>query len=161
MVARLIHEQSRRKDMPFISLNCATLNPDEFDRELFGEEQSSTSSLKFGLLERANGGTLLLDEVADMPLATQGKLCECCRKCLTRVGGRNSVKVDVRILSASQQDLSKEIQEGRFREDLFYHLSVVPISIPSLRIAAQILGCWRSCFWIISLPQWANPPSVG
>lgn len=134
MVARLIHEQSRRKDGPFVVLNCATLNPDEFEAELFGQEQSSSYSLKFGLLERANMGTLLLDEVADMPLAVQGKFVRVLQEnAFTRVNGRNSIKVDVRVLSTSNKDLAAEIAEGRFREDLFYRLSVVPISIPSLK----------------------------
>ena len=154
MVARLIHDQSRRQDMPFVSVNCATLDPEDFDRELFGEEQSATSGLKFGLLERANGGTLLLDEVADMPLATQGKFVRVLQEsAFTRVGGRNSVKVDVRILSASNQDLSKEIAEGRFREDLFYRLSVVPISIPSLKDRRADIGTLAQVFLDSFLPR--------
>lgn len=134
MIARLIHDQSRRKDGPFVVLNCATLDPETFEAELFGEEQSGSTGLKFGLLERANSGTLLLDEVADMPLATQGKFVRVLQEnAFTRVGGRNSIKVDVRVLSATNKDLAKEIAEGKFREDLFYRLSVVPISIPSLK----------------------------
>lgn len=134
MVARLLHERSRRKDSPFVTLNCATLDQESFERELFGEEQGGSAGLRFGLLERANGGTLLLDEVADMPLATQGKFVRVLQEnAITRVGGRNSVKVDVRVLSATNRDLAKEIAEGAFREDLFYRLSVVPISVPSLR----------------------------
>ena len=147
MIARLIHDQSRRKDSPFVVLNCATLDADEFEKELFGEEQTSISSLKFGLLERANGGTLLIDEVADMPFSVQGKFVRVLQEnAFTRVGGRNSVKVDVRVLSASNRDLSKEIAEARFREDLFYRLSVVPISIPSLKDRRADIGILAQLF---------------
>ena len=133
-VARLVHEQSRRREHPFIALNCANLNPEAFESELFGEEQGSSAGLKFGVLERANGGTLLLDEVADMPLAAQGKFVRVLQEsAFTRVGGRNPIKVDVRVVSTSNRDLAKEIAAGTFREDLFYRLSVVPISVPSLK----------------------------
>lgn len=147
MVARLIHEQSRRKDSPFVVLNCATLDPESFESELFGEEPGGSAGLKFGLLERANNGTLLLDEVADMPLATQGKFVRVLQEnAFTRVGGRNSVKVDVRVLSATNKDLSKEIADGNFREDLFYRLSVVPISVPSLKDRRADVGALAQLF---------------
>ena len=134
MAAQMIHRLSRRRDLPFVVLNCATLDFDVFEAELFGQEQSGSSALKFGLLERANGGTLLLDEIADMPLATQGKFVRVLQEnAFTRVGGRNNVKIDVRVLSATNRDLAKEIADGKFREDLFYRLSVVPISVPSLK----------------------------
>ena len=133
-VARLIHEQSHRREHPFISLNCANLNPDVFEQELFGEEQGASTGLKFGVLERANGGTLLLDEIADMPIAAQGKFVRVLQEsAFTRVGGRVPVKIDVRVISTTNRDLAKEITVGAFREDLFYRLSVVPISVPSLK----------------------------
>ena len=141
MTARLIHEYSRRKDSPFVVLNCATLDSETFESELFGEDQMGNSSLKFGLLERANGGTLLLDEVADMPLAIQGKFVRVLQEnAFTRVGGRHSIKIDVRVLSTTNQDLAKEIADGHFREDLFYRLSVVPISVPSLKDRRADIG---------------------
>ncbi len=133
-VARLVHEQSRRREHPFIALNCANLSAEAFESELFGEEHGRSAGLKFGVLERANGGTLLLDEVVDMPLAAQGKFVRVLQEsAFTRVGGRTPIKVDVRVVSTSNRDLAKEIAAGTFREDLFYRLSVVPISIPSLK----------------------------
>ena len=122
-----------------MSLNCATLDAEDFDRELFGEEQGGTNGLKFGLLERANGGTLLLDEVADMPLATQGKFVRVLQEsAFTRVGGRNSVKVDVRILSASNRDLAKEIPEGPSVKICSIACLWCPFLCPALKTAAQI-----------------------
>jgi two-component system nitrogen regulation response regulator NtrX len=137
VVARMIHARSRRADGPFVSLNCAILNPMRFEEELFGLEagaDSTTNPRRAGVLERAHGGTLLLDEVSDMPLETQGKIVRALQdQTFERLGGNSRVKVDVRVLATSNRDLQAEIGAGRFREDLFYRLSVVPLRVPALR----------------------------
>jgi len=137
VVARLIHARSRRADGPFVALNCATLNPARFEEELFGVEPGPdphAAPRRAGVLERAHGGTLLLDEVADMPLETQGKIVRALQEQgFVRVGGSTPVKVDVRVLATTNRDLSAEIGAGRFREDLFYRLAVVPLRVPPLR----------------------------
>jgi two-component system nitrogen regulation response regulator NtrX len=137
VVARMIHARSRRADGPFVALNCATLNPSRFEEELFGVEPGPDPHVaprRAGVLERAHGGTLLLDEVADMPLETQGKIVRALQEqAFARVGGSTPVKVDVRVLATTNRDLSAEIAAGRFREDLFYRLAVVPLRVPALR----------------------------
>jgi two-component system nitrogen regulation response regulator NtrX len=118
-------------------LNCATLNPARLEDELFGVEAGvdpMTSPRRAGTLEYAHGGTLLLDEVADMPLETQGKIVRVLQdQAFERVGGATRVKVDVRVIATTNRDLAAEIQAGRFREDLYYRLNVVPLRIPALR----------------------------
>jgi two-component system, NtrC family, nitrogen regulation response regulator NtrX len=137
VAARMIHARSRRADGPFVVLNCATLNPGRFEEELFGVEPASESAgtvRRAGVLERAHGGTLLLDEAADMPLETQGKIVRALQEQgFERVGGATRVKVDVRVLATTNRDLQAEIAAGRFREDLYYRLAVVPLRIPALR----------------------------
>ncbi|MDB5375467.1 MAG: sigma-54-dependent Fis family transcriptional regulator, partial [Belnapia sp.] len=137
VAARMIHARSRRADGPFVALNCATLNPARFEEELFGLE-AGTDALaaprRAGVLERAHGGTLLLDEVADMPLETQGKIVRALQEQgFERIGGATRVKVDVRVIATTNRDLQAEIAAGRFREDLYYRLAVVPLRIPALR----------------------------
>ncbi len=137
VVARMIHARSRRAEGPFVSLNCAILNPSRFEEELFGVEagtDSATQPRRAGVLERAHGGTLLLDEVSDMPLETQGKIVRALQdQTFERLGGSARVKVDVRVIATSNRDLPAEIAAGRFREDLYYRLAVVPLRVPSLR----------------------------
>ena len=134
VVARMIHARSRRADGPFVALNCATLNPSRFEEELFGTEGSEAGGRRAGVLERAHGGTLLLDEVSDMPLETQGKIVRALQEqAFERVGGSGRVRVDVRVLSATNKDLQAEIAAGRFREDLYYRLAVVPLRAPALK----------------------------
>ena len=136
VAARMIHARSRRAEGPFVALNCATLAPGRFEEELFGLEGNVDGSVKrrTGLLERAHGGTLLLDEVADMPLETQGKIVRALQdQTFERIGGASRVKVDVRVLATTNRELQSEIGGGRFREDLFYRLAVVPLRLPSLR----------------------------
>ncbi|TDH59666.1 sigma-54-dependent Fis family transcriptional regulator [Dankookia rubra] len=137
VAARMIHARSRRNDGPFVALNCATLNPARFEEELFGLEAGNDPAAqprRAGVLERAHGGTLLLDEVADMPLETQGKIVRALQEQgFERVGGAVRVKVDVRVIATTNRDLQAEIAAGRFREDLYYRLAVVPLKIPSLR----------------------------
>ena len=145
VAARMIHARSRRADGPFIALNCATLAPGRFEEELFGLESNAEAvggsqsvgqgfGRRTGVLERAHGGTLLLDEVADMPIETQGKIVRALQdQTFERIGGSTRVKVDVRVLATTNRDLQAEIAAGRFREDLYYRLAVVPLRIPSLR----------------------------
>ncbi|MCO6416239.1 sigma-54 dependent transcriptional regulator [Siccirubricoccus sp. KC 17139] len=137
VAARMIHARSRRADGPFVALNCATLNPARFEEELFGVEAGPDPLAlprRAGVLERAHGGTLLLDEVADMPLETQGKIVRALQEQgFERIGGATRVKVDVRVLATTNRDLQAEIAAGRFREDLYYRLAVVPLKIPALR----------------------------
>jgi two-component system nitrogen regulation response regulator NtrX len=137
VVARMIHARSRRADGPFVMLNCATLHPGRFEEELFGIEAGGdpqASPRRAGVLERAHGGTLLLDEVADMPLETQGKIVRALQdQTFERIGGSARVKVDVRVLATTNRDLQAEIGLGRFREDFYYRLAVVPLRVPSLK----------------------------
>ncbi len=133
VVARALHAQSRRASGPFVGVNCAIMHPDRIETELFGSDDGE-GGRRVGLFEQAHGGTLLLDEVADMPLATQGKIVRALQEqTFERVGGRSRVEVDVRVIASSNRDLATEMAEGRFREDLYYRLNVVPIRIPSLR----------------------------
>lgn len=137
VAARMVHARSRRADGPFVALNCATLNPARFEEELFGMEAGADAQVqprRAGMLERAHGGTLLLDEVSDMPLETQGKIVRALQdQTFERLGGSTRVKVDVRVLATTNRDLQAEIAAGRFREDLYYRLAVVPIRMPSLK----------------------------
>ncbi|WP_439580662.1 nitrogen assimilation response regulator NtrX [Elioraea sp.] len=137
VVARMIHARSRRSEGPFMVLNCATLNPGRLEDELFGVEAGldpMAQPRRAGTLEHAHGGTLLLDEVADMPLETQGKIVRVLQdQSFERIGGATRVKVDVRVIATTNRDLAAEIAAGRFREDLFYRLNVVPLRVPSLR----------------------------
>jgi two-component system nitrogen regulation response regulator NtrX len=134
VVARLIHARSRRAQEPFVVMNCASMRPERVEIELFGQEGDGGLGTRAGLFEQAHGGTLLLDEVADMPLETQGKIVRALQEQnFERVGGRSRVSVDVRVMSTSSRDLQAEIAAGRFREDLFYRLNVVQIRVPPLR----------------------------
>lgn len=144
VVARLIHTQSTRQDGPFVILNAATLAPDRLEIQLFGVEDGRMSSVKGarrGLLEQAHGGTLFLDEIADMPLETQGKILRVLvDQSFQRVGGNEKIKVDVRIISSSSQDLREAMASGRLREDLYHRLGVVPISVPALKERPEDIG---------------------
>lgn len=134
VVARLLHARSKRAAGPFVVVNCATMHPDRLEQELFGSDAESDGPRKIGVFEQAHGGTLLLDEVADMPLETQGKIVRVLQEqTFERVGGRTKVEVDVRVVASTNRDLVTEMQGGRFREDLYYRLNVVPIRVPPLR----------------------------
>ncbi len=137
-VARMIHAKSRRAEGPFVALNCAILAPERFEAEIFGMEAGADAHAtprRVGVLERAHGGTLLLDEISDMPLETQSKIARVLQdQSFERVGGSGQrVKVDVRVLASTVRDLTVEITAGRFREDLYYRLAVVPLRVPPLR----------------------------
>ena len=132
VAARTIHQWSARANGPFIVVSAAMMTPDRVEEELFGVDSEDVS--RPGLLEQAHGGTLFLDEIADMPVTTQAKILRVLTdQSYHRVGGQRPVKVDVRVLSATSRDLAQEIAEGRFREDLYYRLNVVPVRLPPLR----------------------------
>ncbi|HUI34851.1 MAG TPA: sigma-54 dependent transcriptional regulator [Stellaceae bacterium] len=135
VVGRLLHAHSRRSGGPFIAVNCATMRPERLELELFGSETAIDGApRKIGTFERAHGGTLFLDEIADMPLETQGKIVRVLQEqTFERVGGSQRVEVDVRVVASTNRDLAAEIAGGRFREDLYYRLNVVPIRVPALR----------------------------
>lgn len=135
VVARLIHSRSRRAQGPFVIANCATMRPENFELELFGTELGTNGGpRKVGLFEQAHGGTLYLDEVSDMPLETQGKIVRLLHdQSFERIGGTRPVQVDVRVVASTTRDLTAEIEARRFREDLYYRLNVVPVSVPPLR----------------------------
>jgi two-component system, NtrC family, nitrogen regulation response regulator NtrX len=133
LTARLIHAQSVRADGPFVVLNAPTITPENMESELFGVEATAERPRRVGALEEAHGGTLYLDEVADMPLETQAKILRVLvDQNFQRVGGSARVHVDVRIISSTSRDLAQAITDEQFREDLFHRLSVVPIRVPSL-----------------------------
>jgi len=136
LVARQIHEKSQRAAYPFIEVNCAAIPGELIESELFGHEKGSfTSAIKDrkGKFELADGGTLFLDEIGDMSLSAQAKVLRALQENrITRVGGDKDIKVNVRIVAATNKDLKKEIDRGHFREDLYHRLSVIPIHVPSL-----------------------------
>jgi len=132
VAARLLHAWSNRADKPFVIVNSARITAERFEPELFGEEQDGRL-MRAGLLEMADEGTLYLDEVADMPLSTQARILRVLtEQSFVRVGGTRQIGVDVRVVSSTARDLAREMEEKRFREDLFYRLNVVPVAIPSL-----------------------------
>jgi len=137
LVARSIHRQSRRAGKPFIEVNCAAIPEDLIESELFGHERGAftgATAKKRGKFDLANEGTIFLDEVADMSLKAQAKILRILQeKKFERVGGTKLIPTDVRVLAATNKDLEKEMEEGRFRQDLFYRLNVIPLKISPLR----------------------------
>lgn len=141
LIAFEIHKRSERRNLPFIKINCAAIPATLIESELFGYERGAFTgavSSKPGRFELADGGTLFLDEVADMPLEMQVKLLRVLQEQeFVRVGGVNTIRVDVRIVTATNKDIGAEVKAGRFREDLFYRLNVVPLRLPPLRERRQ------------------------
>ncbi|MBP8023507.1 MAG: sigma-54-dependent Fis family transcriptional regulator [Paludibacter sp.] len=136
VVARLLYEQSTRINAPFVEVNCAAIPSELIESELFGHEKGAfTSAIKqrIGKFEQADNGTIFLDEIGDMSLSAQTKVLRVLQESeLTRVGSDKSIKVNVRVLAATNKNLKKEIEAGNFREDLFHRLNVIPIHVPSL-----------------------------
>lgn len=136
LVARWLHEKSNRSSGPLIEVNCAAIPSELIESELFGHEKGSFTSAiaqRKGKFEMAEGGTLFLDEIGDMSLSAQAKVLRALQESkITRVGGDKEIKVNVRVVAATNKDLKKEIEKGNFREDLFHRLSVIPIHVPSL-----------------------------
>ena len=137
LVARAIHTLSTRRDAPFVEVNCAAIPEELIESELFGHERGAFTGAVArhrGKFEAANGGTIFLDEIGDMSLKTQAKVLRVLEEqAFERVGGKETLHVDVRVLAASNQDLKEQIAQGRFREDLYYRLAVIPIEVPPLR----------------------------
>lgn len=137
VLARKIHQFSKRASLPFIAVNCAAVAETLMEAEFFGHERGAFTGAhlqRLGRFERASGGTLLLDEVTEIPLHLQPKLLRVIQEQeLERVGGSRIVKVDVRLIATSNQDVKEAVREKKFREDLFYRLNVVPLHLPPLR----------------------------
>src|SRR5690606_39190536 len=137
LVARALHRLSTRADGPFVEVNCAAIPAELIESELFGHVKGSFTGAhadRAGKFEQANDGTLFLDEVGDMSLAAQAKVLRALQEgVVTRVGGERPLRVDVRVIAATNKDLEREIEAGRFREDLYFRLNVVPIHVPPLR----------------------------
>jgi DNA-binding NtrC family response regulator len=137
LIARAIHMASNRSISPIVEVNCAAIPSELIESELFGHEKGSfTSAIKqrIGKFEQADNGTLFLDEIGDMSLSAQAKVLRALQENkITRVGGEKEIKVNVRILAATNKDLKKEIEEGRFREDLYHRINVIPMHVPSLK----------------------------
>ena len=142
--ARFIHEQSNRSSGPFVALNCAALPENLLESELFGHEKGAFTGAavaKKGKFEQADGGTLLLDEISEIPLHLQAKLLRVLQEEeVDRLGGRGPVKIDVHVLAASNRDLEQEVEEGRFRRDLYYRINVIPLRLPPLRERKNDIG---------------------
>ena len=137
VISRYVHEKSKRSGGPFIAVNCAAIPENLLESELFGHEKGSftgATGRRIGKFEEANGGTLLLDEVTEMPIQLQAKLLRAIQeKEVTRIGSNDVVKIDTRILATSNRNLEKSVQNGEFREDLYFRLNVVMIELPALR----------------------------
>jgi DNA-binding NtrC family response regulator len=137
LIARAIHYNSPRKDKPFIAINCAAIPETLIESELFGYEPGAftgANTRKIGIIEAADKGTLFLDEIAELPPLTQSKLLRVLQeKEVRRIGGKDAIKVDLRIIAATNKNLSKEVEQNRFREDLYYRLKVITVEIPPLR----------------------------
>ena len=160
VVARLIHQKSKRASHPFAILNASTISPERVEDELFGREDTNVhqGDGKTGIMEKVNGGTLFLDEVAEMSLSAQGKILRILQEGgFERPGSNKRVDIDVRIISSTNKNLHVEISEGRFREDLYYRLNVVPIKMPSLKerksdIAAIVNYFMERCSESLGVP---------
>ncbi len=162
LVARAIHAHSRRKSRPIVAINCTSLNEHLLDDELFGHEPGAftdAAKLRKGRFEYADGGTLFLDEIGDMPAPLQAKLLRVLEtKEVSRIGSSESIKVDVRIVSATHCDLESAIDAGKFREDLFYRLNGVTIHVPPLRERGEDLRLLAEHFLIKAATEAGHPP---
>jgi DNA-binding NtrC family response regulator len=161
LVARNIHSLSARRENPFVDINCASIPENIFESELFGYEAGAftdAKSTKRGLLEIADGGTLFLDEVAEMPLPSQAKLLRVIEtKTFRRVGGTREIKVDIRVIAATNKIILKSLKDGTFREDLYYRLSVMPLALPPLRERSEDIPMLAN-FFISEISRSMNKP---
>ena len=141
LIARLVHLLSERRDAPFVEVNCATIPENLFESELFGHEKGAftgASSKRTGIFEAADGGSIFLDEIGELPLQLQPKLLRALQeKKISRVGSNQDIEIDVRVIAATNRDLRQMVEEGRFREDLFFRLNVFEITIPPLRMRRE------------------------
>ena len=149
LAARTIHGLSTRANAPFVVINAAAITPEHMEVELFGVESGNgTTNRKVGALEEAHGGTLFIDEIADMPRETQNKILRVLvDQTFQRVGGSTKVTVDVRIVSSTSRNIEADIAAGKFREDLYHRLSVVPIRVPALPSGARTFRNWSNISW--------------
>jgi two-component system nitrogen regulation response regulator NtrX len=162
LVARTIHHSSRRKNGPFVEVNCAAIPEELIESELFGHVRGAFTgavSDKPGRFEQANGGTIFLDEIADMSLKTQAKVLRVLQEqVMERVGGTQRIRVDVRVLAATNKDLPAEIKAGRFREDLYFRLNVIPIFVPPLRSRPQDIPLLADHFMAVVSAEYGRRP---
>ena len=162
LVARAIHQGSRRKDQPFVAINCAAIPEELIESELFGHEKGSftgATQMKRGKFDQANGGTLFLDEIGDMSLKTQAKVLRILQEQkFERVGGNQTIEVDVRVVAATNKNLLESIRNNQFREDLYYRLAVIPIVVPPLRERADdIAALLKHYFELFAREQGREP----
>ena len=162
LVARTIHQSSRRKSGPFVEVNCAAIPEELIESELFGHVRGAFTGAvadKPGRFEQADTGTIFLDEIADMSLKTQAKVLRVLQEqVMERVGGTQRIKVDVRVLAATNKDLTAEIRAGRFREDLYFRLNVIPIFVPSLRERPQDITLLAEHFMALLAAEYGRRP---
>ncbi|HVG84869.1 MAG TPA: sigma-54 dependent transcriptional regulator [Vicinamibacterales bacterium] len=162
LVARTIHHQSRRRGGPFVEVNCAAIPEELIESELFGHVRGAvTGSVadKPGRFEQANGGTIFLDEIGDMSLKTQAKVLRVLQEqVMERVGGTQRIKVDVRVLAATNKELPAEIRDGRFREDLYFRLNVIPIFVPPLRDRPDDIPALADHFMALMAAEYGRRP---
>src|SRR5687767_6114827 len=162
LVARTIHQTSRRKSGPFVEVNCAAIPEELIESELFGHVRGAFTGAvadKRGRFEEASGGTIFLDEIADMSLKTQAKVLRVLQEqVMEAVGGSTRIKVDARVLAATNKDLTAEIRAGRFREDLFFRLNVIPIFVPPLRERQQDVPLLADHFMAIMAAEYGRRP---
>jgi two-component system nitrogen regulation response regulator NtrX len=162
LVARTVHELSRRRGGPFVEVNCAAIPEELIESELFGHARGAFTGAvadKPGRFEQANGGTIFLDEIGDMSLKTQAKVLRVLQEqVMERVGGTQRIKVDVRVLAATNKDLTAEIRDGRFREDLYFRLNVIPIFVPPLRDRPEDIPLLADHFMALLAAEYGKRP---
>ncbi|BCS54429.1 sigma-54-dependent Fis family transcriptional regulator [Geobacter sp. SVR] len=162
LVARALHQQSRRSGCPLVKLNCAALPESLLESELFGYEKGAFTGAvreRKGKFEQAQHGTIFLDEIGEMPLAAQAKLLRVLQeRTIERVGGNREIRVDVRVVAATNRDLRHEVAQGRFREDLFYRLNVIPLQLPPLRERREDILPLTELFMATFAAQMEKPP---
>jgi DNA-binding NtrC family response regulator len=161
-LGKAIHDQSSRSAGPFVVIDCGAIPESLIESELFGHERGSFTGAhaqKHGLFEAANGGTLLLDEIGELPLSLQPRLLRALEERLVRrIGGHNDIEIDARVIAATNRDLRAEVNRGNFRSDLFYRLNTVRIVIPPLRERPEDIDVLARSFWARAAPDAGDPP---